>query len=66
MRPRTVLRLSGAVFSVIAFGHLIRVLLQVPASLGMWAVPQGVSVVGFVIASMLAVLNFKAAGRVSS
>ena len=66
MRSRTVLRLSGAVFSVIAVGHLIRVLLQVPASLGTWAVPLGVSVAGFVIASMLAVLNFKAAGRASS
>jgi len=39
--------------------------LQVPASLNWWAVPHGVSVVALVIAGMLAVLNFKAAGRVS-
>lgn len=65
MQPRGVLNLSGAVFSVIAFGHLVRVLLQVPASLNGWAVPHGLSVVALVIAAMLAVLNFKAAGRVS-
>ena len=65
MQPSTVLRLSGAVFSVIAVGHLVRVVAQVPANLGTWAVPLGVSVVGFVIAGMLAVVNFKAVGRVS-
>lgn len=65
MSPRAVLRLSGFVFSAIAIGHLVRVLLQVPASLNGWAVPHGVSVAGLVIAGMLAVLNFKAAGRVA-
>lgn len=63
MSPRAVLQMSGFVFGAIAIGHLARVLLQVPASLNGWAVPQAVSVAAFVVAGMLAVLNFKVAGR---
>ncbi len=63
MKPRTMLVVSGVVFTVIAVGHLIRVLLRSEVVLEGWQVPQAVSVLAVVIAGVIAGLNFAAARR---
>jgi hypothetical protein len=61
---RHYLRISCTVFGLIALGHLLRLLYRVPAELGQWVVPPGVSVIGFLLPAALAAWAFRLARRV--
>jgi hypothetical protein len=57
---------SGVLFSIIALGHLLRVVLQWEAMIGGMDIPQWVSIVFVIIAGGMATWNFKEAGCLSS
>jgi hypothetical protein len=61
---RIYLRLSGALFGLIALGHLLRLLYRVPAELGQWIVPLWVSVIGLLVPASLAVWAFRLEKRI--
>lgn len=60
MTPRTFARISGAVFSLVALLHLLRLVFRWDAVIGGWMVPMWISLVGLAVAGALAY----AAGRV--
>ena len=51
------------VFALVAIAHLIRFMSGTEMTVGTWNVPMYVSVVGFVIPSVLSVLGFYYATR---
>ncbi len=51
--------ISGVVFGLIALGHGIRAVLNVPAQLGQTAIPVWISWVALVIAGVLCVWAFR-------
>ena len=55
--------ISGVVFGLIALGHGIRAVLQVPAQLGATAIPMGVSWLALVVAGALCVWAFRSPGK---
>ncbi len=58
---KTALRVSAAIFFIIAVLHLARVIFGVKIVMGDWAVPQGASVAAFIAALLLSLWMFKAA-----
>jgi uncharacterized membrane protein YbhN (UPF0104 family) len=56
---RYYLLVSGALFGLIALGHLLRLLYRVPAELGPWLVPLWVSVIGLLLPAALALWAFR-------
>lgn len=56
---------SGILFSLIALVQLSRVVLQLPAQVGTFAIPVWWSFVAFAITASLAVWAFRTAGSVS-
>jgi uncharacterized membrane protein YbhN (UPF0104 family) len=58
------LRVSGALFGLIAIGHLLRLLYRVPAELGQWVVPLWISVIGLLLPAALAIWAFRLVRRV--
>jgi hypothetical protein len=54
--------ISGVVYGLIALGHGIRAVLQVPAQLGTTAIPIWVSGVAVVVAGGLSVWAFRSSG----
>ena len=61
---RIYLRISGALFGLIALGHLLRLLYRVPAELGQWIVPLWISVIGLLVPASLAVWAFRLEKRI--
>jgi len=59
MKNRTYLLVVAVVFSLVAVFHLLRLILRWDAIIGGWVVPFWVSLVGFVIAGLLAIMGFK-------
>ncbi len=53
------LQVSGTLFGLIAFGHLLRLLYRTPAEVAQWVVPLWVSVIGFVLPAALALWAFR-------
>ena len=58
---RSYLRVSGTLFGLVAFGHLLRLLYRAPAEVAQWAVPLWVSVIGVVLPAALALWAFRLA-----
>ena len=52
-------RLTGAVFALIALAHVVRFALDVPVQVGTFQVPQSLSLVGAVVALVLAIWSFR-------
>ena len=48
----TALKVSSAIFFIIAVLHLARVIWGIPITMGSYAVPQGVSIVAFIAAAL--------------
>lgn len=48
-----------AIFALIAIVHAVRIYKNVPAQIGSWSIPMGVSWFGIVIAAVLAYLFWK-------
>ncbi len=63
MKSRTYLRISAAIFAVVAIGHAARLVLQVPAHVGAMEIPTWVSWLGCVGAGFLSVWGFRVARR---
>jgi hypothetical protein len=62
---RTYVLVSGAFFSLIALGQLIRAVLSVPMHVADVAIPVWCSYVAFVFLAALAVWAFRSARRVA-
>ena len=56
---RFYLRASGALFGLIALGHLLRLLYRVPAEIGQWVIPLWVSVIGLLVPAAFALWAFR-------
>ena len=54
MTPRTFARVSGAMFSLIAFLHLLRLIVGWEAAIGGWTVPMWVSWIAVAVFGALA------------
>lgn len=61
MQKDTALKVASAIFFVIAVLHLARVIFNVPAMFGGWAIPNSISVIAFIVAAVLSWWMFKTA-----
>lgn len=52
---------SGALFSLVALAHLVRIATGMAAQVGNYAVPMGLSWIGLVLAGALAIWAFRIA-----
>jgi len=59
MRQKTYLLLSAVIFSVVSIFHLLRLFLKWNAVIDRWTVPLWMSVIGSVVAGLLAYSGFK-------
>ena len=60
---RAYLVISGALFAVVALGHVLRLALGWPAEIGGWAVPMWVSWIALVAAAALSFWAFRLARK---
>jgi hypothetical protein len=58
MTDRTYPAVSGTVFSIVSLAHLVRSIQELPVLISGWAVPMGISWVGFLVTALLAVWAF--------
>jgi hypothetical protein len=59
MQPRTYFLISAIVFSLVATGHLLRIVNGWSSQIGVWPVPMSVSWGGVIIAGFLSVCAFR-------
>ncbi len=59
MKQKTFTLLAGAIFALIALGHLSRLVFQWPILLGGWSVPLWVNGVALLISGYLAYEGFR-------
>jgi hypothetical protein len=55
--------IAGIIFSLVALGHLLRLIYSWPALVGGYALPMNVSIWGLIVAALLALWMFIAASR---
>lgn len=60
MKTKQLLYVNSALFGLMAVLHLLRLLLQWPASIARWSVPMWLSAVALVAAGLLSYGNYKA------
>jgi len=60
------LMVSGSIFLAVALMHVWRYLLKIPVTFGETQIPLGLSFAGAVVAFLLALWMFKAAGKQGS
>ncbi|MGE5308369.1 MAG: hypothetical protein ACM3OC_04735 [Deltaproteobacteria bacterium] len=58
---KAALRVAGSIFSLVALAHLLRVIYKVPLIVGNYPVRLRVSVVSFIVSTLVAYWMFKAA-----
>jgi hypothetical protein len=63
MGYKTYCVISGVLFSLVALGHLSRIIGNLPVTIGTISVPMFVSWGGLVVPALLAVWAFRTAGR---
>jgi hypothetical protein len=63
MNRKTFSMLAGAIFTLVALFHLIRIIEDWPIIIGDWSVPKSLSWVGLVVAGGLALLAFRLAAE---
>lgn len=66
MSARSYLLVSGALFSVVAAAHLLRLVFRMPVVIEEYAVPMYVSWFGFIVPAMLAAWAFRLARSTDS
>ncbi len=59
MTEKLYLIISGAIFAIIGVLHLLRILFQWPAIVGIWSVPLFVSVLAVIVAVILTFWAFR-------
>ena len=59
MSGKTYFTIAGLVFAVVAVGHLLRVIMALPVTIGNWTVPMWLSWVGFIAAGALSYLGLR-------
>ncbi|MDJ0845118.1 hypothetical protein [Crocosphaera sp.] len=59
MTARLYLIISGVIFALIGLLHLLRIVFQLPAMVGVWTVPFAMSVLAIVVATGLAFSAFR-------
>ncbi|MCP4143692.1 MAG: hypothetical protein GY752_00250 [bacterium] len=65
MNYRTYAIVSGIVFGVIALGHLIRLIFQMPIQIGTSNLPMWVSVLAVILSASLYLWAFREARKIS-
>jgi hypothetical protein len=63
MKTKAYLRISAAIFAVVALAHVVRVVLSLPVRAGDLALPMWVSWVGMFAAGGLSAWGFSSARR---
>lgn len=63
MGYKTYCTISGALFSLVALGHLLRILGNLPVTVGTMSIPMYVSWGGLIVPALLAIWAFRTAGR---
>jgi hypothetical protein len=63
MNRKTFSLVAGAIFTLVALFHLIRIFEDWPVIIGDWSVPKSVSWVALVVAGGLALLGFRFAAN---
>lgn len=63
MGHKTYCVISGALFLLVAIGHLLRIIGNLPVTIGAISVPMYVSWGGSIVPALLAVWAFRTAGR---
>jgi hypothetical protein len=61
MDRKTFSMLAGAIFTLVALFHLIRIFEDWPIIIGDWSVPKSLSWVALIVAGVLALLGFRSA-----
>lgn len=59
MTERLYLIISGVIFALVGFLHLLRIVFQWPAMIGIWTVPFALSVIAILVATILAFFAFR-------
>jgi hypothetical protein len=59
MNEKAYLLISAMIFGVITFGHVMRLVFQIPVQLGIWSVPSWPSVLIVVVGSTLCLSAFR-------
>ena len=65
MKPRAYLLITGCLFAVVAVGHLIRFVRQIPVRVGDLDIPMWVSAAGMVATGALSIWAFASARQKS-
>ncbi len=55
--------ISGMLFSLVALGHLLRIMGNLPVTIGTMSIPMYVSWGGLIVPALLAIWAFRTAGR---
>jgi hypothetical protein len=63
MGYKTYCTISGALFSLVALGHLLRIMGNLPVTVGTMSIPMYVSWGGLIVPALLAIWAFRTAGR---
>jgi hypothetical protein len=63
MNRKTFSTVAGAIFTLVALFHLIRIFEDWPLIIGDWSVPKSLSWVALVVAGGLALLGFRLAAE---
>lgn len=64
MNPKTALSLAGIIFCFVALMHLLRWLFNVEVIIGGIVIPMWVSMLGFIIPTILALCMFAAINKI--
>ena len=59
MSEKLYLTISGVIFAIIGLLHLLRILFQWPAMVGVWSVPLVISVMAVIVAGILTFWAFR-------
>ncbi len=59
MTERLYLIISGVIFALVGLLHLLRIVFQWPAMIGLWTVPFALSVMAIMVATILAFFAFR-------
>jgi len=52
-------KLAIALFTLVAIGHLLRLIVGIPMTVGEWGVPQWISMFGVIVPGLVAYLLWK-------
>jgi len=63
MSKRKPLIVAGVIFTIVAIGHLLRLINHWEVIIGGWNIPSSLSVVAVIVGAILAIWMFKSAAR---